>query len=150
MIKRLFVYSCYFVVTIVVSLGSQGGGDGTAAMMVVFYSWGSVFAHISRYNPIGFLISYFVYLCLLFCFATILSARKNIHGDLILIILYLLGSIIGALIFGLTYEESLLSYLICFVIAAVFVIFFLACDWRLALAQAKKRLRNENSNHSKV
>jgi len=148
--KRLFLYLCYYVFTIIISLGSRGGGDGTAALMVVFYSWGLVFARINRFNPVGFLISYFVYLCLLFCFATILSARKKFHGDLILIILYLPGSIIGALIFGLTYKESLLSFLICFVFSAVFVIFFLACDWRLALAHAKKRLGIDDSNLNRV
>lgn len=111
----------------------MGGGDGSAAPLVAFYSWAAVFAGIVGYNPIGYLVSYIVYLITIYWLGYFLNLWKMAHGYKVLLIIHLTGSIVGASMFGYTHNETLLGFLIRFAFTMCFIVLFLLCDrWLLS------------------
>jgi heme A synthase len=135
--NRLLWLFGYFLFSVIFSFGFLGGGDGSAAPMAAFYSWGLLFAYLSGYNPVGILISYIVYLCILFLLKLLLSYQKKFRGDLVLVCFYLLGSVIAVSIIPRSPDVPLFYYLIHFVSAVAVVIFYLLADWRLAVGPKK-------------
>ncbi len=132
--KRLILLAGYLMFSVIISFGFLGGGDGSPAPGEAFFSWGLLFAYLSKYNPVGCLISYMVYLSILFLFTTFLSWQKAVRGDLVLICFYLLGSGLAALIVGRGDDVSFLTFIFHFIVFAVVVVFYLVVDWRLAKA----------------
>lgn len=130
--KRLILLAGYLVFSVVFSFGFLGGGDGSPAPTEAFYSWGLLFAYLNDYNPIGCLVSYIVYLCILFLFTTFLSWQKKFRGDLVLVCFYLSGSVMAALAFGRGYDVPFLIFFSQYIVSIVVVIAYLGVDWRLA------------------
>jgi len=143
--KRIVLLAGYLVFSVIISFGFLGGGDGSGAPMAAFYSWGCLFAYISGYNPVGYLISYMIYLSILFLMTALLSRQKNIRGDRILICFYLLGSVIAVSIIPRSPDVPLFYYLIHFISAVAIVILYLLADWRLATGPKKLVVTGERT-----
>lgn len=105
--------------------------------MTAFFSWAAVFAGIVRYNEIGFLVAYLVYLIIIYWLGLFLNLRNTAHGYKVLIIFHLIGSIIAASTYGLIPDETLLDFLIRFAFTMCFIVFFLFCDRWLVLRLEK-------------
>jgi len=132
--KRLILLAGYLMISVIISFAFVGGGDGSPVPEEVFYSWGLLFAYLNKYNPVGCLISYIVYLSILFLLTTFLSRQKAVRGDLVLVCFYLIGSGSAALIVGRGDDISFLTFIFHFVVFAVVVVLYLVVDWRLAKA----------------
>jgi|WetSurSiteA1Bulk_404760.scaffolds.fasta_scaffold22593_2 hypothetical protein len=128
MIKRIILFAIYYVVTAIISILLVGGGEGTSAMLTVFFSWGYLAARSFAFNNTGLLVFYLLFLIILFMLNNLGMHHRKAGCHLIPAVLYLSGSGIASAIQGRMKSEPIHEYLIALALSVAGVIIYLLAD----------------------